>query len=55
MKVKVKALVNFAGKVSMHKNEIRELKNKVIVDDLLKAGYVEKIEKPKKSKKKGES
>lgn len=64
--MKVKALVSFAGKVTMAPNEIREIKNEEVLNDLLRAGYVEvveetdvkdkvvkeKIEKPKMSKKK---
>lgn len=64
--MKVKALVSFVGKVTMAASEVREIKDEVIVKDLLRAGYVEvveetdvkdkvvkeKIEKPKKSKKK---
>jgi hypothetical protein len=37
----VKALKSFAGKVSMYAGEVREINNKVVLDDLLTAGYVE--------------
>lgn len=42
-----KALVSFGGKVSMHAGEVKEIKDKDIVNDLLKAGYIEKVETPK--------
>lgn len=51
----VKALTSFAGKVSMYEGEVREITDKAIVDDLLRAGYVEPeaqeaeiVEKPAK-------
>ena len=49
--MKYKALVGFSGKVTMRKGEIKEIKNKEIVVDLIKAGYIEPIEKPKTTKK----
>ena len=51
---KVKALVSFAGAISMGKDEVREIDNKTILDDLLNAGYVEAVEataKPKTQRK----
>lgn len=42
-----KALISFAGKVSMVIDEVREISDKSIVKDLLKAGYIEEV-KPKK-------
>lgn len=45
-----KAKVGFSGLISMKKNEVREIKDKKIVEDLLKAGYIEEV-KPTKSKK----
>jgi len=54
--VKVKAKISFAGKVSMGLNEIREIKDKAVLKDLLRVGYVEVVEenaeKLKKTKKK---
>lgn len=52
MLMKYKALVGFSGKVSMSKGEEKEIKDKCIVDDLLKAGYIEPTEKPKTTSKK---
>ena len=37
----VKALTSFAGKISMHAGEIKEIADEAIVRDLLRAGYVE--------------
>ena len=45
-----RALVGFTGLITMKKNEVREIKDKKIVKDLLKAGYIEEI-KPTKSEK----
>lgn len=41
--MKVKALVSFAGAFSMYKGEVKECNDKFILQDLLKAGYVEKV------------
>ncbi len=51
-----KALVGFSGAISMSKGEVREIKDKSLVADLTKAGYIAPMEKPKKEKasKKGE-
>ncbi|MCJ8008114.1 hypothetical protein ACFFF5_17825 [Lederbergia wuyishanensis] len=46
--MKVKALVSFAGAVTMAPGEVRDIKEKVIYEDLLSAGYVEKVETKKK-------
>lgn len=43
-----KALVSFAGKVSMRKGEKKEINDKVIAKDLLNAGYIEEIKPAKK-------
>ena len=48
--MKVKAVVSFCGLVSMAKNEVREINDKVILDDLLQAGYVEEVKSRKKVK-----
>jgi hypothetical protein len=45
-----RAKIGFAGLVTMRKNEVREIKDKKIVKDLLKAGYIEEI-KTEKAKK----
>ena len=39
-----KALVSFAGAVSMGCGEVREISNEEIVKDLLRAGYIEAVE-----------
>lgn len=44
-----KALKTFAGKLSMHKGEIKDISDPIIVNDLLRAGYIEEI-KPAKGK-----
>lgn len=49
--MKVKALVSFSGIVTMNKGEVKEITNKEIYSDLLRAKYVEEI-KAKSSKKK---
>ena len=48
--MKVRALIGFSGLVSMRKGEVKEIRDKAIVTDLLRAGYVEQIEKPKNKK-----
>ena len=51
MPMKYKAKVSFSGIVSMSKGEVKEINDKSVVDDLLRAGYIEPIEKQKPSKK----
>lgn len=51
MLMKYRALKGFSGLVSMRKGDVKEIKDKYIVDDLLKAGYIEPTEKPKTTKK----
>lgn len=47
--MKIKALVSFSGALSMKLGEVREIENKVILKDLLRAKYIEElIEKPNK-------
>ena len=46
--MKYRALVSFSGLVSMRKNEVKDIRDKAIVTDLIRAGYVEPIEKQKK-------
>ena len=48
-----KALVSFSGQITMRKGEVKAIKDKTLVADLLKANYIEPIEK-KKSSTKGE-
>ena len=43
-----KAKIGFSGIISMKKNEVKQIKDKAIVKDLLKAGYIEEI-KPEKA------
>jgi hypothetical protein len=43
-----KALVSFSGKLSMFKGQVREIKDNVIVEDLLRAGYIEEVKSTKK-------
>ena len=47
-----KALISFSGMISMSKNEIKEIKDKEIVKDLLKAGYIEELKPTKNEEKK---
>ena len=58
----IKALKSFSGKIAMIKGEVREIEDKALCEDLLRANYVEslspktetKASKPKsKSKKEG--
>ena len=56
--MKYKALVSFAGKITMGKGEVREISNKELISDLLKAKYiapaeevVEEVEVPVQNKK----
>lgn len=45
-----KALVSFTGKVTMAEGDIGEIPDVTIAKDLLKAGYIEPVEEPKKKK-----
>lgn len=45
-----RAKISFSGIFSMRKGEVKEIKDKYIVKDLLKAGYIEEV-KPAKAKK----
>lgn len=49
-RMKVKALVSFAGVVTMGVGEVKEIKDKAICEDLLQAGYVEEVKSTKKVK-----
>lgn len=46
--MKYKALVSFAGAVTMAKGEIKEIDNPLIVKDLLSAKYIEPVKDNKK-------
>lgn len=55
-----KALVSFSGVISMSAGQVREISDKALADDLVKAGYIVNLEdlkpqkpKPKTTKKKG--
>jgi hypothetical protein len=48
--MKVRALISFSGLVSMRKGEVKEIRDKDIVADLLRAGYIGQTEKPKTKK-----
>lgn len=48
--MKVEALTSFAGKVSMHKGEVKDIDD-ALASSLLKAKYVKKIETKEKTKK----
>jgi hypothetical protein len=43
-----KALKGFSGLIAMKKNEVREIKDKELINDLLKAGYIEEVKSAKK-------
>ena len=43
-----KALISFSGKISMFKDQVREITDKELVKDLLKAGYIEEVKPTKK-------
>ena len=44
----VKALRSFSGKASMSKDEIKDIEDVEVVEDLLNAGYVVKVDVPEK-------
>ena len=45
-----RALVAFTGLITMKKNEVRDIKDKKLVKDLLNAGYIVEV-KPEKAEK----
>ena len=45
-----KAIIGFTGLITMKKDEVKEIKDKELVKDLLKAGYIVEV-KPEKAKK----
>lgn len=42
-----KALVSFSGVISMRKGEVKAITDKEVIADLLRAGYIEEVKKPK--------
>ena len=55
--MKIRAVENFSGLISMRKGEERELEEELLLKDLLKAGYIEEVApvQPKKRGAKNES
>ena len=47
--MKYKALVSFAGAITMAKGEIRNIADSLIVNDLLEAKYIAPVEAKKKT------
>ena len=45
--MKYRALVSFVGQISMAKGEVKEISNKMLISDLLKAKYIEEIKEEK--------
>lgn len=45
-----KALVSFSGLISMSKGQVKKIKDKEVIKDLLKAGYIEEVKTTKKKK-----
>lgn len=50
--MRVKALINFSGVLSMYQGQEVEITNKEVLNDLLACGYVEELEVEKPTKKK---
>lgn len=42
--MEIRALCSFSGRITMAKGEIRDCDNEYVVNDLLRAGYVEAVE-----------
>lgn len=55
--MKIRAVENFSGLISMRKGEERELNDELLLNDLLKASYIEEVApvQPKKRGAKNES
>lgn len=55
--MRIRAIENFSGLISMSKGEERELDNEPLLNDLLKAGYIVEVApvQPKKRGVKSES
>lgn len=49
--MKYKALVSFVGKVTMAKDEVKEISDEEIIKDLINAGYIEPVKETKDVKK----
>lgn len=49
--MKYKALISFSGKVSMTKNEVKEINDDEVVKDLLQAKYIKEVKERATSKK----
>lgn len=45
--MKVKALISFCGKLSMGKGEVIDCRDEALVNELVSAGYIERVEVPK--------
>lgn len=45
--MKIKALVGFAGKISMARDEVRDCSDNAMVSELVRVGYVEIVKEPK--------
>lgn len=45
--MKIKALTSFAGSLTMGKGQVMECDDEVVLQDLLKAGYIERVDEPK--------
>lgn len=43
--MRIKALVSFSGALSMRQGEEKDINDKFILEDLLKAGYIEELKK----------
>lgn len=50
--MKVKALISFSGLESMRMGEIKEILDESILNDLLKANYIEEVKEEKKAARK---
>jgi competence protein ComGC len=46
----VRAKVSFAGAFSMYKGEVKECSDTAILQDLIKAGYIEEVKQEKATK-----
>ena len=41
--MKYEALISFCGVISMYEGEVREISDKALIKDLIKAGYIKEI------------
>lgn len=53
--MKIKAKISFCGVLSMGKGEVREYSDEAVLSDLLRAGYVEKVEETPEEETPGEA